>query len=73
MVSHLTLEKDFRLLFSCSLSLPESLGLGVQGGPAGKDNIPILQLKWLSGKMKKLATFEDLCLPPMPLGASPIA
>jgi len=24
----------------------------------GRDNIPILQLKWLSGKMKKLATLK---------------
>jgi hypothetical protein len=27
------------------------------GSPAGRDNTPILQLKWLSGKMKKFATF----------------
>ena len=32
--------------------------------PAGKDNIIILQLKWHSGKMKKLATFGRLMPPP---------
>lgn len=28
------------------------------GRPAEEDNIPILQLKWISGKMKKLVTLE---------------
>jgi hypothetical protein len=42
---------------SRSLSLPKLPG-GWATGPAGKDNIPILQLKWLSGKMKNLATFQ---------------
>jgi hypothetical protein len=54
MVSHLKPGEDFRLgLFhyrSCQ-------GVGLQG-PLGKDNIPILQLKWISGKMKNLATFQ---------------
>jgi hypothetical protein len=33
------------------------LGLEAQGNPR-EDNIHILQLKWLSGKMKNLATFQ---------------
>jgi hypothetical protein len=55
MVSQLSPENDCRVL--CSLSLQKSLGLEAQGNPAGKDNIHILLLKWLSGKMKKVATF----------------
>jgi hypothetical protein len=43
--------------FSTNIFYFEVAGIGVQD-PAGKDNIPILQLKWKSGKMKKVATFD---------------
>jgi hypothetical protein len=55
MVPHLTLGGGFP---SCSFSLKEFARACGTRGPAGKDNIAILQLKWLSGKMKNLATFE---------------
>jgi hypothetical protein len=50
MVSHLALEEEFRL-FSFITEVARARGTGE--GPAGKDNIPILLLKWRSGKMKK--------------------
>jgi ubiquinone/menaquinone biosynthesis C-methylase UbiE len=59
MVSHLTpgrISVFFRSVTEVSRAW------GAAGSPAGKDNIPILQLKWLSGKMKNLATFSS----PMP-------
>jgi hypothetical protein len=59
------------LLLHLSHSFSKSLGLAAQGAPAGKDNIPILQLKWLSGKRKTF--LEALCLPPTPQAAFPIA
>jgi len=49
MVSHLTLEEDLFNLLQKMFRVKQT------GSPAGKDNIPILQLKWGSGKMKKLA------------------
>ena len=52
MVSHLTLEEDLFNLLQKMFRVKQT------GSPAGKDNIPILQLKWVSGKMKKLATFK---------------
>jgi hypothetical protein len=45
-------------------SLPKSPGLEGAGGPVGKDNIPILQLKWLYGKMKNFACFSSIILSP---------
>jgi hypothetical protein len=56
MVSHLTLEEDFP--FVLLILYRSRSGCEAQGSPAGKDNIAILQLKWLSGKMKKLATLK---------------
>jgi hypothetical protein len=54
MVSHLPLEEDSHLFFfgyrSCS-------DLGNGEARVGRGNINILQLKWLSGKMKEIATF----------------
>jgi hypothetical protein len=45
--------------FFCSL--PQNSGQE-SPGPAGRDNISILPLEWLSGKVKNLATFEpDAC------------
>jgi hypothetical protein len=54
MVSHLARDEDFPSYSLYSLEVARACGTG---GPAGKDNIPILQLKWLSGKMKNLAAF----------------
>jgi hypothetical protein len=49
MVSQLALEEDLFNFLQKMFRVKET------GSPAGKDNIPILQLKWGSGKMKKLA------------------
>src|SRR5882757_3134173 len=57
MVSHLTPEDDFP---SCDNAIDRSHPSGGTGSPVGRDNIHILQLKWLSGKMKKLATFRPM-------------
>jgi len=57
MVSHLTPEDDFP---SCDNALDRSHPGGGTGSPVGRDNIHILQLKWISGKMKKLATFRPM-------------
>ncbi len=42
--------------FFCSL--PQNSGQESPATPAGRDNISILPLEWLSGKLKNLATFE---------------
>jgi hypothetical protein len=46
--------RSFALVVS---SLPKLLGLGNGKAPAREDNINILQLKWVSGKMKEIVTF----------------
>src|SRR5258708_2582165 len=56
MVSHLAPEEGCAL---CS-HVTEVARAAAQGSPAGKDNINILLLKWISGKMKNLATFKIL-------------
>jgi hypothetical protein len=42
--------------FFCSL--PQNSGQESPATPAGRDNISILPLEWLSGKLKNLATFK---------------
>jgi hypothetical protein len=64
MVSHLTPEDDLAPLIMLSIEVIRVGGTGVR---RGRDNIHILQLKWGSGKMKKLATFGPCPLPTLPV------
>jgi hypothetical protein len=72
MVAHLMPEEDFPFLLHSLFSTGVSRALGT-GKPDGEDNITILQLKWLSGKMKYIATSKRQCLLPTQPAVSPIA